>query len=159
MHIIIFNPTALMSDSYERIQDQAALELQRVRAKLLLIEIDAFMSKEQLTDNTLFPDFIHVLIPKGSNETENKATQWLGVLGAIKSHTVEQNSIMRKEVDGLRLELAGIDDKISMVQSTMERHIEKVMKVEVQEVEERLKKQIGAVEAKLDAILHLLKRT
>ena len=55
---------ALMSDSYERIQDRADTEFQLLRARLIR-EQEAFMSASDKADPRLFPTWLHLLVPKG----------------------------------------------------------------------------------------------
>eukprot|EP00298_Acanthocystis_sp_HF-20_P006887 c16621_g1_i3.p1 GENE.c16621_g1_i3~~c16621_g1_i3.p1 ORF type:complete len:296 (+),score=86.73 c16621_g1_i3:23-889(+) len=103
---------ALMSDSYERIQDQSALEIQKLRAKILL-EIEMFMTEEELNNQENFPLYLHVLTEKGSDRSENKS-QWLGVLGAIKAHAPSKNEI-KIQVNEIKKELEELKQKMNTI--------------------------------------------
>ncbi len=104
-----------MSDSYERIQDQAALKQQRLRAGLLL-ELEIGISEEDKKDNAKFPSHLHVLISKDHDETRfDGGSQWLGVLGAIKGEINEQGEEIKKEISGVETKISGVETKISAV--------------------------------------------
>jgi hypothetical protein len=95
-NLINYSSIALMSDSYERIQDQAALEQQRLRAGLLL-ELEISIGEKDRKDTTKFPPYLHVLIPKGHDETKfDGGSLWPGVLGAIKGAPEARKPEMRE---------------------------------------------------------------
>ena len=113
-----------MSDSYERIQDQAALEQQRLRAGLLL-ELEIDMIEEDKKDNAKFPSHLHVLIPKDHDETKfDGGNQWLGVLGAIKGEISEQGEKSNKRMDAkfyaVETKISAVETKISVVETKMD---------------------------------------
>ena len=78
-----------MSDSYERIQDQADVQFQFLRAGILL-EQESFFSTDEFNDKKKFPKHLHVLVPKGQNQALAAASQWQGVLHAVKHSIHEQ---------------------------------------------------------------------
>jgi hypothetical protein len=112
---LIIHALAIMSDSYERIQDQAALEQQRLRAGLLL-ELEIHMSKRKKKDKANYPAHLHVLIPKDHDETKFGAgDQWLGVLGAMKGEINEQREKTKKDISAVEESLS---KKISAVEES-----------------------------------------
>lgn len=120
---------ALMSDSYERIQDQADVQFQFLRAGILL-EQESFFSASDFDDQKKFPKHLHVLLPKGENQPLSAASQWQGVLHAVKNSIHEQvacSSLM-----------------LRLMCHKMEEHV-KVLKEQVRALEtqqQSLKKQI-----------------
>lgn len=76
---------ALMSDSYERIQDRARIEFQLLRARILL-EMELFMSEEEKRREEWFPRFLQVLVPQGAVQDPEAGAgeEWQGVLHALK---------------------------------------------------------------------------
>jgi hypothetical protein len=106
-----------MSDSYERIQDQAALEQLRLRAGLLL-ELEIDMSEDDKKDTAKFPPNLHVLIPKDHDETKfDGGNQWLGMLGAIKGEINEQGGQTKKEISAVETKISAVETKISAVET------------------------------------------
>ncbi|EGD75564.1 WD-40 repeat protein [Salpingoeca rosetta] len=92
---------ALMSDSYERIQDRADIEFQLLRARILR-EQEAFMSEAKKKDPRIFPKWLHVLVPKGGGVGRPPATeQWLGVL-----------HVLRSGIDALSAKLDGVQQQM-----------------------------------------------
>jgi hypothetical protein len=133
-----------MSDSYERIQDQAALEQQRLRAGLLL-ELEIDMSEDDKI-NAKFPSHLHVLIPKDHDETEfDGGNQWLGVLGAIKGEISAQGEKTKKDVSAVETKINGVEESLN----------KKIGAVDAKMDESN--KKIAAVETKMDEILSILK--
>ncbi len=157
-----------MSDSYERIQDQAALEQQRLRAGLLL-ELESDMSERDTKDTDKFPPYLHVLIPKGHDETKfDGGNQWLGVLGAIKGEISEQGEKMNAMISEVETRFSGlVATKISAVENSLNKKICAV-DAKIEESNQRMEtkmdesnKTIAAVEEalnkKMDEILSILK--
>ena len=115
-----------MSDSYERIQDQAALEQQRLRAGLLL-ELEIYMSEDDKKDTDKFPPYLHVLIPKDHDETKfDGGNQWLGVLGAIKGEISEQGE---KTDHRIETKINGVETKICAVEESLNKKMDEILSI------------------------------
>jgi len=142
-----------MSDSYERIQGQAALVQHRLRAELLL-ELEIGMSEEDKNDTDKFPSYLNVLIPKDHDETKfDGGSQWLGVLGAIKGEISEQGEKTKKDISAVETKINGVETKISgLVEAKMDESNKKI-ETKISAVETK----ISAVETKMDEILSILK--
>eukprot|EP00050_Salpingoeca_kvevrii_P022764 m.131736 g.131736 ORF g.131736 m.131736 type:complete len:284 (-) comp9818_c0_seq6:189-1040(-) len=93
---------ALMSDSYERIQDRAEIEFLMLRSRIL-VEQERFCSPEELAKHA--PQFLHVLVPEGSGDMEGlggTSEQWNGVLHALKQQireVKEQNERLESKLE------------------------------------------------------------
>ncbi len=145
---------ALMSDSYERIQDQAALEQQRLRAGLLL-ELEIGMSEEDKNDTSNYPSYLHVLIPKGHDETKfDGGNQWVGMLGAIKGEINAQGGKTNKEIIAVETKIISVEES---VQSKI-RAVEESLNNKISAVEESLNKKMDESNKMLAEVLSLLKR-
>ena len=125
-----------MSDSYERIQDQAALEQQRLRAGLLL-ELEIYMREEDKKDTDKFPSHLHVLIPKDHDETKfDGGNQWLGVLGAIKGEISAQGE---KTDQRIETKISAVEEslnkKISGVEDSINKKMDEILSLIKREVE------------------------
>ncbi len=108
-----------MSDSYERIQDQAALEQQRLRAGLLL-ELEIFMDEEDKKDTAKFPSHLHVLIPKDHDETKfDGGNQWVGMLGAIKGEINAVEESLHKEISAVQTKISAVEIKMDEILSIL----------------------------------------
>jgi len=75
---------ARMSDSYERIQEEAEFTVLRLKAQIL-IQIEMKLSKADKANPRWFPRWIHVLVPSGGNQAQLANKEWAGVLASIKS--------------------------------------------------------------------------
>ena len=87
---------ALMSDSYERIQDQSRIEFYRLRASLI-DEIEYSFSPAQLKSETLFPKYLHILVPKDSAQTASRGA-WMGVLNDLKRELKREGERRQSEM-------------------------------------------------------------
>eukprot|EP00054_Salpingoeca_dolichothecata_P035120 m.4589 g.4589 ORF g.4589 m.4589 type:complete len:314 (+) comp5087_c0_seq1:2942-3883(+) len=83
---------ALMSDSYERIQDGVDNEIFRLRARLVL-ELEPQLGRKARTNKALYPTFLHVLTPQGKATNPSQSTRWQGVLHDLKSHMSSKQSV------------------------------------------------------------------
>ncbi|EGD80207.1 hypothetical protein PTSG_10886 [Salpingoeca rosetta] len=104
---------ALMSDSYERIQDRADIEFQLLRARILH-EQEKFMTKKEKRNPKLFPKWLHVLVPKGG--AGSGGVQWQGVLHALK-----------KEVAGVDNRVSGVERKVEEQMADVQAKMEEAL--------------------------------
>lgn len=86
-----------MSDSYERIQDQAEVAFQFQRASIL-IEQELFFTEKQFKNPSWFPKFIHVIVPTGGNVAIPAALQWQGMLSELKGTMISNSAALEKEL-------------------------------------------------------------
>ncbi|EGD77421.1 hypothetical protein PTSG_08519 [Salpingoeca rosetta] len=134
---------ALMSDSYERIQDRADIEFQLLRARILR-EQDAWLTLEGKMDARRFPMWLHVLVPKGSGVgRDGGSVQWQGVLHALKKEVADK-------VEGVERKMGGVEGKVE----GMETGFSKRLDAKVGGVDERVK----SLEEKVDRTLELLQQ-
>jgi len=91
---------ALMSDSYERIQDRAEIELQLLRATIIL-EQENFFSNSDFDNKKWFPPVLQVLVPRGQNKPTSTSSQWQGVLNALKQKVDDKIDSLDSKVDTL----------------------------------------------------------
>eukprot|EP00045_Choanoeca_perplexa_P017145 m.243226 g.243226 ORF g.243226 m.243226 type:complete len:1747 (-) comp17460_c0_seq1:28-5268(-) len=77
---------AILSDSYERVQDKADVEFQKLRAAYL-VELEASMLPADLQDEERFPRWIHVMLP---GESQGRFDVWTGMLGSMKGKVDER---------------------------------------------------------------------
>ncbi len=142
---------ALMSDSYERIQDQAALEQQRLRAGLLL-ELEIDMSEEDKMDTDTFPPYLHVLIPKDHDETKfDGGDQWLGVLGAIKGEINEQGEKTKKDINGVEAKIISVEKSLQSKIRAVEESLNKEISAMEESLNKKFETKIDSVETKIEA--------
>ncbi|EGD76101.1 serine/Threonine protein kinase [Salpingoeca rosetta] len=114
---------ALMSDSYERIQDRADIEFQLLRARYLR-ERELFLSPAEKSDPKLFPKWLHVLVPKSTGVGESTpGQQWQGMLTMLKMEMKTQSRAsaadVKARVDELAVRLAAMEAQVHGVQESL----------------------------------------
>lgn len=88
---------ALMSDSYERIQDRAEIEFQYLRAQIIH-HIEAFLPVSVRVNEEYFPRWVHVAVPVGSGIGQVATSiQWQGVLNALKGRIACVTSLQQQQ--------------------------------------------------------------
>eukprot|EP00049_Salpingoeca_infusionum_P015675 m.306947 g.306947 ORF g.306947 m.306947 type:complete len:1444 (-) comp15929_c0_seq1:219-4550(-) len=117
---------ALMSDSYERIQDRADIEFQHLRARMVYKE-ERFMTNQQKQDPKLFPQWLHALVPKGSGVGHVSEFQWQGVLNALKSRirslshkTDTSRVVLAQQLNSIAQDVATLSDGLSQTKDDMQ---------------------------------------
>jgi hypothetical protein len=111
---------ALMSDSYEHIQDRSVQELLYLKATIIL-EQEQFMKEKELTRKDWFPRFLHLLVPRGQNMAKGGKIAmgaYQGVLNELKGRLDER--------------IGGVEEKMSVVEG----HVRKMAQdmVEIREL-------------------------
>lgn len=79
---------ALMSDSYERIQDIYMQQYELLKAELIIIE-EMFFTEEMLEEENRYPKFLFVLTKQGYDKRELGKSGWSGVLNSLKFKIAE----------------------------------------------------------------------
>ena len=128
---------ALMSDSYERIQDQADLEFQYLRARILA-EQEAWLSPEQRrsADPKLYPRWLHVLVPRGQGAGRvESGEQWQGVLHELKKEGRVGRQALHEKMERL-------DRAMSDQQKKLDAQVERLLNLQ-QELSQQLAAQAG----------------
>jgi hypothetical protein len=89
---------ALLSDSYEKIQDRAYIEFQLARGRIVLAQ-EALFFESQFNDPALFPRYVHVLVEQGKNIPKVQPDEWQGVLGKLVSDMAGVKTELKGQVD------------------------------------------------------------
>ena len=109
-----------MSDSYERIQDSAYLEYQRLLTSLIL-EQEAFFSDSDLGNKKLFPDHIAVLLSKDADSTEMAGSvEWQGVLHAMKADVTSKISVVESKIGAVEGKIGAVEGKINALDQKLD---------------------------------------
>ncbi|EGD81722.1 WD-40 repeat protein [Salpingoeca rosetta] len=108
---------ALMSDSYELIQDKAVVEFQRLRAQIIR-EQEIFFDRSAFQRKDWYPRFLHVLLPRGRNTGGADSSQWQGVLHALRGDMHELATTTNERIDATE---AKVDRLLEKVNSANER--------------------------------------
>jgi hypothetical protein len=66
---------ALLSDSYEKIQDRAYIEFQLARARIV-VSHEKLFSVASLDNPILFPEYLHVKVERGKTDPKVAPTEW-----------------------------------------------------------------------------------
>ena len=103
---------ALMSDSYERIQDQSDLELQLLQAKTIL-KIEEFLPLGEKTNEDNFPRWLHVLVPAGQGSGKGASgMRWQGVLSDIKQKISSHERNLELQIDSALAEVRAVSAEV-----------------------------------------------
>ena len=128
---------ALMSDSYERIQDQADIEFQALQAGIIL-KIEEFLSEKDKRDEEKFPKWLHALVPAGKGNGKGESGMaWQGVLNDIKGQIGAQQEQMQNEMDAVKTEVNAVKTEVN---------------VEVHAVKTEVKADVNAVKVEVNAV-------
>eukprot|EP00808_Paulinella_micropora_P021872 g71720.t1 len=139
---------ALMSDSFERIQDRAMMEFELQRGRLVN-DHDAFMSKQDYDSQEFFPSYLFVLVPKNSARNSWQG-DWTGVLGTLKRMYKEQSQDMQQEAQYVRQELRTlrtIHDEVRALRASKE---------EQEVANHTLREELRALRSEMKSVLTLL---
>eukprot|EP00516_Mucochytrium_quahogii_P005543 CAMPEP_0203754062 /NCGR_PEP_ID=MMETSP0098-20131031/7719_1 /ASSEMBLY_ACC=CAM_ASM_000208 /TAXON_ID=96639 /ORGANISM=" , Strain NY0313808BC1" /LENGTH=1227 /DNA_ID=CAMNT_0050644915 /DNA_START=80 /DNA_END=3760 /DNA_ORIENTATION=+ len=92
--IVLLNTLiALMSDSYERIKDEASSQYEMLRAKILVDQ------ELLITVDSNAKDWLHVLVPEGGNKPLVESVEWQGVLHSINSKNEETSKELKSLIE------------------------------------------------------------
>ena len=106
---------ALMSDSYERIQDKADVEFQMLQAGIIL-NIEEFLSEKEKNDPKKFPKWLHVLVPVGKGNGKGESGMaWQGVLNDIKDRIDAQEKQMQDEIEIVKTDVNVVKTEVSAI--------------------------------------------
>eukprot|EP00911_Craspedida_sp_UC1_P001051 UC1_evm1s789 len=140
---------ALMSDSYEHIQDQADIEFQALQASIIL-KIEEFLSEKDRRDEEKFPKWLHVLVPAGKGSGKgDSGMAWQGVLNDIKGHIGAQQEQMQSEMDAVKTEVNAVKTEVNAVKTEV--------KAEVNTVKTEVKAEVNAVKTEIKAEVNTVK--
>ena len=110
---------ALMSDSYELIQDKAVVEFQRLRAQIIR-EQEIYFDRSVFLRQDWYPQYLHVLLPRGRNTGGAESAQWQGMLHALRNEvnaradeTVSRVENVENKVDRLIDQLQDANEKMN----------------------------------------------
>ena len=131
---------ALMSDSYERIQDQADLEFQALQAGII-IKIEEFLSEKDKRDPEKFPKWLHAVVPSGKGSGKGASGMvWQGVLNDIKGQigTLEKQvhgeiNTVKAEVNAVKMEVVAEVSAVKTEVSTQLRELHSLINKLVEE--------------------------
>ena len=110
---------ALMSDSYQRIQDRSIIELRFLRARILL-EIELYLSPKELANPDWFPRYLHVLVPRGMNKPVGSGTKSHGISSESKAKADQRTDAVDGKVDAVTAKLEAVDAKLDSLMRSME---------------------------------------
>ena len=105
---------AQMTDSYEKIQDEAEKEMRRLKARIIL-GFEAMMGDK---NPDWFPMWVHVLLRKGQNIAEVPNTGWSGMLTDTKKAIKDESAEIRKETT---VRLGKMEGKMNQMDGKMDR--------------------------------------
>eukprot|EP00055_Hartaetosiga_balthica_P010180 m.42663 g.42663 ORF g.42663 m.42663 type:complete len:1323 (-) comp7069_c0_seq2:2542-6510(-) len=112
---------ALMSDSYERIQDRATIEFYRLRAQIVH-EQELFFSKNERLRRDWYPRYLHVLVPSSFHEATVDA-EWQGVMHEIKQEIHNRGRQMAMQMNSTKQALAQLQDEVAQLQRDTSRQL------------------------------------
>ena len=126
---------ALMSDSYEYIQDKAYVELHRLRAQIIFGNRHSRFGKLIACfgghNDGDKEKYLHVMVPKGQNVPRPPQGEYQGVLNALKKESKESEERIMQELE------------------QSEERMTKELKEEVKESEERMMKELDEIKTLL----------
>merc|ERR1712054_657693 len=113
--IVILNLLiARMSDSYERIQEEAEMERLRLQARIIQ-KYEIFWGSAGNGKT-----FLHVVQGVGKNTAKVEKTEWAGVLNEVKTKMKKQNASVESEMKKIESEMDKIE-KIEKIESEMKK--------------------------------------
>jgi peptidoglycan hydrolase CwlO-like protein len=113
---------ALMSDSFENIQDRAFVELNMLRAKIIEEQkygLFSFFSK-RLSTNKEQERYLHVVVPKGENRAKLPTEEYQGVLNAMKRDVGEVKADVKKQVDEVKKQVDDVKKQVDDVKTQID---------------------------------------
>ena len=120
---------AIMSDTYDRVQVTRHERGYRQRARLLL-EMMHSMPAHQLTDRTMFPEWVHAIVrtDTGGNVERSEEHLWTGRVSAIRDRVDAVSEEQRTRLEELKTRMDEMrQDMAAMLQVQRERiHMKKV---------------------------------
>merc|ERR1712100_224331 len=122
--IVILNLLiARMSDSYERIQEEAEMERLRLQARIIQ-KYEIFWGSAGNDEN-----FLHVVQEVGKNTAKVEKSEWAGVLNEVKTKIDRVESEMKKQNASIESEMK---KQNASIESEMKKQNEKLDKIEQQ---------------------------
>eukprot|EP00039_Didymoeca_costata_P004587 m.74475 g.74475 ORF g.74475 m.74475 type:complete len:1207 (-) comp12464_c0_seq1:95-3715(-) len=103
---------ARMSDSYERIQDEAEMERRRLQARIIA-KYESLMGARKLESLEWFPEYLHVLVARGKNLAKVEKREWAGVLNDVKEKLGEKVDFVESKVGKVNMEITDLKEEIA----------------------------------------------
>jgi hypothetical protein len=124
---------ALMSDSFENIQDRAFVELNMLRAKIIEEQKYGLFSifSKRLSTNKEEERYLHVVVPKGENRAKLPTEEYQGVLNAMKRDIGEVKADVKKQVDEVKKQVDDVKTQIDDLKQWMMTHLQRDSVVDV----------------------------
>lgn len=137
---------ALMSDSYERIQEASANEFKLMRSKIL-VEHEILMTDIEKANSEWFPSWLLVVVPYEKREltTIKDIGEWQGMLHRITSTVSQSEHQVNKQVERQVNEVKGQVNEVKVQVNEVKRQVNGI-----KEQVDDLTKQIGSVFGRVD---------
>jgi hypothetical protein len=133
---------ALMSDSFENIQDRAFVELNMLRAKIIEEQKYGLFSIFSKRLSKKEERYLHVVVPKGENRAKLPTQEYQGVLNAMKRDIGEVKADVKKQVDEVKKQVDDVKKQVDDVKDEV--------KKQVDDVKDEVKKQVDDVKTQID---------